>query len=269
MLDETTQLCFSLEVAQGFRLSRLAAPGIACEVRPGQFVELRVSTQVSPFLRLPLSICAADREQGTVDLLYEERGPKTQALAALPPGSHLECLGPLGNGFVLPGTGRRSLLVGGGIGIPPLLFLADELQRHDRSQTVLLAGARSRSRHLPDSLLGRAAGTVLRATDDGSLGHPGPVTDLMEQDLDRGGHAVVYTCGPHAMMAAVAASCLRREVPCQASLEAYMACGYGVCVGCVVEVAPDAGDAASPFGRYRRVCVDGPVFDSRRVLWGV
>jgi dihydroorotate dehydrogenase electron transfer subunit len=264
MLDEMARLCFSLEVAQGFRLSRLAAPRIASEARPGQFVELRVSDHGSPLLRLPLSIGAADPEQGTVDLLYEERGAKTRILAALAAGSPLACLGPLGKGFVLPEPGRRGLLVGGGIGLPPLLFLAEELRR-SRCPCTVLAGARTRARHLPDALLARAAGAVVRATDDGGLGHAGPVTDLLERELEQDDEPVVYACGPHPMLAAVAGVCHRRQVGCQVSLEAYMACGYGVCVGCVVEVVTQEG--ASPYSRYRRVCLDGPVFDSRQVRW--
>jgi dihydroorotate dehydrogenase electron transfer subunit len=267
MLDETAHLCFSLEVARGFCLTRLAAPRTACEVKPGQFVELRVGSGPAPLLRLPLSVAGVDRARGTIDLLFEERGPKTRALRRLSPGDRVECLGPLGHGFVLPAKGTRVLLVGGGIGIPPLLFLGDAIRHGGVGPACLLAGARSRDRHLPDALLASAGLEVRRATDDGSLGHRGPVTELLEQGLEQDGRAAVYSCGPHAMLAAVAATCHRREVACQVSLEAYMACGIGVCVGCVVEMAPDYGVPETPYRRYRRVCVDGPVFDSRRVRW--
>jgi dihydroorotate dehydrogenase electron transfer subunit len=158
------------------------------------------------------------------------------------------------------------VLVGGGIGVPPLLFLGSEL-RGRNIPVSLLVGARTASRHLPDDMLEGAAHEVATATDDGSGGHRGFVTDLLEFTLDEHGDCAVYTCGPGAMMAAVAAICRERAVTCQASLEEYMACGFGVCVGCVVEMAPGDGEVVSPYERYRRICVDGPVFDALRVRW--
>ena len=266
MRDESAFLLFNIEVAQDVFLVRLHAPHIAAQVVPGQFVEVRVSEGVSPFLRLPLSVCQRDCEAGTIDLIYEDVGPKSGALRQLEPGFSTACLGPLGRGFQDPAADRRAVLVGGGVGVPPLLFLGENLQQAG-GEVALLVGARTAAKHLPDALLNPAAPRVEKATDDGSLGHGGPVTDLLQRELERGRDCAVFTCGPHAMMGAVAALCRQVRVPCQASLEEYMACGFGVCVGCVVEVVLE--DEVSPDARYSRVCVDGPVFDAHLVRWEV
>jgi dihydroorotate dehydrogenase electron transfer subunit len=264
MLDERVRLLKKEEVARDFFLARFRAPEIAAEAIPGQFVEIRVNAGEIPFLRLPLSICAVDREVGSIDLLFEAVGAKTEALKRMEIGNETACLGPLGRGFQVPPLGRTGLLVGGGIGIPPLLFWGEVL-RAQGYRTILLAGARTADKHLPDSLLMADSQKVRRATDDGSMGHSGLVTDLLTEELEGEDEYAVFTCGPHGMMAAVAALCAACGVACQVSLEEYMACGIGICVGCVVEVIPEEGE--SDYGRYRRVCVDGPVFDARQVRW--
>jgi NAD(P)H-flavin reductase len=150
-------------------------------------------------------------------------------------------LGPLGRGFQPPPAGARALLVGGGIGIAPLAILQDQL-----GQATTLLGFRD-ARHAAGAEL--LAGPLL-ATDDGSLGHHGLVTELLAAELESDGHAVVYACGPPPMLEAVRAMCADADVPCQLALEAGMACGFGACFGCAV---PRSG------GGYLRVCVDGPV----------
>ena len=266
MLDERVRLLTKEEVARDFFLMRFKASGIASGAIPGQFVEIQVSEGETPFLRLPLSICAVDREAGSIDLLFEAVGPKTEALKRMGIGTEAACLGPLGRGFRPPPFGRTGLLVGGGIGIPPLLFWGEVL-RAQGYRTILLAGARTADKHLSDSLLMADAQKVRRATDDGSMGHAGLVTDLLAEELKGEDEYAVFTCGPHGMMAAVAALCAECGVACQASLEEYMACGIGICVGCVVEVIHEEGKGGSDYERYRRVCVDGPVFDARQVRW--
>ena len=149
--------------------------------------------------------------------------------------------------------------------MPPMLYWGLEL-RQGEHQTALLVGARTADKHLPSELLAPAADAVRLATDDGSLGHAGLVTDLLQNELVEKGSCAVYCCGPHAMMQAVAAICLEAQVPCQVSLEEYMACGIGICVGCAVELVTAKGD--TDYGRYARVCVDGPAFDARQIKWG-
>ena len=255
----------TVEVAEGFFQTRLQVPAAALRVLPGQFLQLRPrrDDMLSPYLRIPMSVAGVDEAESTMDVLYDRVGQKTRALSRLPAGERVGFLGPLGNHF--PAPEGEAVLVGGGIGLPPLLFLGRRLVAEGRS-VLLLAGARSAARHLPDDLLRPAAPGFLRATDDGSLGHHGLVTDLLSRILDHARPGItVYTCGPHTMMAAVARLCAERGVPCHASLEEYMACGFGVCVGCVVARVEEAHDDL--YHRYSRICVDGPVYDARTIEW--
>ena len=264
MIDEQARLLSNREVAADFYLARLNAPYIAAQIEPGQFVNIEVSAGIAPLLRVPLSVSGVDREAGMIEVLYEEVGPKTRALSQLGPDAILPTLGPLGKGFVPPPEGTRVALVGGGIGVPPLLYWGLEL-RQRAHQTALLVGARTAGKHLPSELLAPAADIVRLATDDGSLGHAGLVTDLLQHELDEKEPCAVYCCGPRGMMQAVAAMCLEAQVPCQVSLEEYMACGIGICVGCAVELETAKGD--TDYGRYARICVDGPAFDARQIKW--
>jgi dihydroorotate dehydrogenase electron transfer subunit len=216
---------------------------------PGQFAMLAAvqrwggGEDERPFL--PRAFSVARYADGEAHYLIEDVGPGTKRLCELTPGEPLWALGPLGRGFTAPSQGRRALLVGGGVGIAPLAILQDTL---DAQATVLL-GFRDRE---------RAAGAALLddpqvATDDGSVGHHGFVTDLLAAELHRDPHAVVYACGPAPMLEGVRALCERGAVPAQLALEAGMACGFGACYGCVV---PRRG------GGYLRVCIDGPVIDA-------
>ena len=265
MLDEKTTVLDNRPVAAGFYQLRLAAPRIAAQAEPGQFASLRVNEQAVPLLRIPLSFSAVDPQGGTIELLYEARGPKSRLLSQVQARQTLSCLGPLGRGFVPPAPGQRVVLVGGGIGLPPLLYLGASLRQQGHAGVVLLAGARTAAKHLPLAGLQAAVPQVGLATDDGSVGHHGLVTELLARELAAAPGAMVCACGPHGMMAAVAGLCRRQGVACQVSLEEYMACGFGVCVGCVVEAADEGGEG--PYARYRRVCVDGPVFDALQVRW--
>lgn len=272
-VDVTSKVVATTEVAEAFYQTRLRVPtreqAPVLTVEPGQFVQLqpRPPEGVYPYLRIPLSVSAVDEAGGIVDVLYEVVGPKTGALRRIAVGEDVGFLGPFGNGFPTPSTGATPILVGGGIGVPPLIYFGTVLRAAGTTPPILVVGARSKSKHLPDGLLDSASHDVRRATDDGSLGHAGLVTDLLQDAFGEGHQApVVYTCGPHAMMAAVARLCADHKVPCFASLEEYMACGIGVCVGCVVERA-NGTSKSSPYDHYARVCVDGPIFDSRQIAW--
>ena len=207
-------------------------------------------------------VCDVNPDAGYIDVLYPA-GPKTQALCKQPIGEELSCLGPLGHPFTHPDKGTDCVLVGGGIGVPPMIFLGRRLMR-EGFDVALLIGARSAAKHLSDELLEGTALRIGRATDDGSLGHCGLVTDLLRQELESAGSKVVYTCGPHAMIEAVA-DVSREFAACQVSLEEYMACGIGICVGCVVRV--ENAEGKTEYGDYKRICVDGPVFDAREICW--
>ncbi|MSS72366.1 MAG: dihydroorotate dehydrogenase electron transfer subunit [Candidatus Latescibacteria bacterium] len=257
MIQETGRILSHEAVAEGIHLLRIEVPRIAASIRPAQFVNVRVAPAWDPFLRRPFSALRRDRAAGWVDLLYEVVGPGTLALSRLRAGDGLEALGPLGQPYV-PEAGRV-VLVGGGVGIVPLAFWAAE---EPRSDAVLLFGAARRGR-LPDLRRLIPAGLPVEvATDDGSVGHRGFVTDLMARHLAPG-DCQVFCCGPTPMMKAAAGIAARFGVSCHVSLENHMACGFGACVGCVVEHPAEA----DPYRRYRRVCVEGPVFDASQIAW--
>lgn len=259
MIQESGRILLHEAVAEGIHLLRVEVPRIASSIRPAQFVNVRVTPAQDPFLRRPFSALRRDRAGGWIDLLYEVVGPGTSAMSRLRPGDGLEALGPLGQAYA-PEAGRV-VLVAGGVGIVPLAFWAEEAPLR-RGDAVLLFGA-ARQGRLPD--LRRLVPPDLAvevATDDGSVGHRGFVTDLMERHLAPGG-CQVFCCGPTPMMKAAAGIAARFGVPCRVSLENHMACGFGACVGCVVEHPAEA----DPYRRYRRVCVEGPVFDASQIAW--
>ncbi len=217
--------------------------------RAGQFAMLAASTDWGggederPFLARALSI--ARSQEGQLLFLLEDVGPGTARLCALTEGESLWSVGPLGEGFSDPPQGRRALLVGGGVGIAPLAILQDQLP----GPAAALLGFRGAAHAAGAALL---AGARV-ATDDGSVGHHGLVTQLLEDELAEDPEAVVYACGPARMLESVRALCELAGTPAQLALEAPMACGFGACHGCVV---PRRG------GGYLRVCVDGPVIDA-------
>jgi dihydroorotate dehydrogenase electron transfer subunit len=197
---------------------------------------------------LPRALSFADWEDGEASFLLEQVGPGTRRLCELNPGDRLWMLGPLGTSFTAPEQDRRPLLVGGGIGIAPLIFW----QRVLGDGATALLGFR-------DGPCARAA-TLIRdpqlVTDDGSQGRRGLVSDLLGEALDLNDSAMVYACGPPAMLEAVRSLCAERSVPAELALEAGMACGFGACYGCVVPRRDDG---------YLRVCLDGPVLDANEL----
>ncbi|MEJ7798052.1 MAG: hypothetical protein WKF42_06100 [Solirubrobacteraceae bacterium] len=232
---------------------------------PGQFYMLAAAERWGagaderPFVPRALSFLSAaatpfGAQARQLRFMLEDVGPGTRRLCALRAHDELWLTGPLGNGFELPQEGRRAILAGGGVGIPPLAALSCVLAAADVSASAVL-GFRDARHAAGARLLGASVGCAL-ATDDGSVGHHGLVTELLGGELDDDDHAVVYSCGPPAMLEAVRAACQARGVPAQLALEAGMACGFGACFGCVVAVRD---------GGYVRVCVDGPVLDAARL----
>jgi len=225
--------------------------------RPGQFAMLAAAESWGggagerPFLPRAFSVLRA--RPGELEFLLEDVGPGTHRLAELDVGDWLWVLSPLGIGFAEPAeelAGRRALLVGGGVGIAPLAILQDELTASGAHATALLG--------FRDGI--HAAGAALLrdariATNDGSFGHEGLVTDLLIAELDADDHAVVYACGPPPMLEAIRIVCAERDIPAQLALESGMACGYGACFGCVVPTKDG----------YIRLCVDGPVIDADQI----
>jgi dihydroorotate dehydrogenase electron transfer subunit len=233
-----------------YRVLRVVDEGPA--PAPGQFAMLAAverwggGEDERPHLARAFSI--ARHRDGEAHYLLEDVGPGTRRLWELQAGEELWVLGPLGKGFTAPADGSRAILVGGGVGIAPLAILQDTLIASGARHTVLL-GFRDEPRLLGAGLLQDAR----IASDDGSAGHHGLVTDLLLEELDSDSRATIYACGPAGMLEGVRAIAERAQVPAQLALEAGMACGFGACYGCVV---PRRG------GGYLRVCVDGPVIDA-------
>jgi dihydroorotate dehydrogenase electron transfer subunit len=216
---------------------------------PGQFAMLAAAERWGggaderPFLPRAFSV-ARRHADGTLDFLLEDVGPGTERLAELGEGDDLWLLGPLGRGFAAPRQGRRPILVGGGVGIAPLAIWQDALG----AAALALLGFRDAD-HAHGAELLRGARV---ATDDGSVGHRGLVTELLAAELGCDARAEVYACGPPPMLEAVRALCAEHDVPAQLALESGMACGFGACFGCVVPTREG----------YVRLCVDGPVLDA-------
>ncbi|MDD3312122.1 dihydroorotate dehydrogenase electron transfer subunit [Pseudodesulfovibrio sp.] len=239
-------------LAEDVRELVFESPAMADEARPGQFVNLYCRHQ-GQLLPRPISICEIDRAGGRLHLVYACRGKGTREFADYRPGERVEVMGPLGNGFSLDAAGPENLVIGGGVGTPPLLELCKRLT----GRTTIAVSFRS-APYLIDRL--ERCGEVLVATRDGSAGVRGNAMKIVE---DRGLTGNIFACGPTPMLAAVQAYAARRDLPAQLSLEERMGCGFGCCVGCVTKVR----DASEAGFSYRKVCKDGPVFAAGEVIF--
>ena len=259
------------EVAERtFRL-RLRAERIARTARAGQFVMLQVHKGTDPLLKRPFSFYRIVPGDGLIEILYRVVGRGTWCLSQCPPGTQLNMVGPLGNGFALPHPDDRTIvLIAGGIGIAPLNELMVQIaSNHPRSSgnaVHLFYGARTAAELVP-TLPYESMGTIVHcSTDDGSFGYRGYVTQLFElmtgRDVPR--PALLYACGPLVMLHQVARWSLAQNVPSQLSLESLMACGIGACLGCALP-APHPDDPMSD--NYLHVCKDGPIFKAGSIAW--
>lgn len=280
---EDAQVLGQQRFADGQHVIRLHSPRCAAAARPGSFVHLTCSPDIP--MRRPLSIMRANPREGWIDILYKTGGRGLTALAERRAGETLSSLGPIGNGFTPQPARPRTVLVGGGVGIPPMVFLAEMLaaDRDAGWRPLALFGSES-----PFPFVARPSTLLVPGMPDGVIacmplldgwGVPsrlaslagfagcfdGFVTQLAEAwlaTLDAAALAEValFACGPMPMLAATAAVARRYGVPCQVSLEEYMACAVGGCAGCTVLVQTPDGPA------MKRVCVDGPVFDAESVF---
>ncbi|MET0496755.1 MAG: dihydroorotate dehydrogenase electron transfer subunit [Steroidobacteraceae bacterium] len=260
---------------------RLEAPKCAAAATPGSFVHLTCDESLP--MRRPLSIMRADAARGSIDVLYKVVGPGLALLANKVAGNRVSTLGPIGKGFVPHAERPRTLLVGGGVGIPPMVFLAERLREQADWKPLVLMGS-----EVPFPFRARPSTILVPGAPEGVIacmplleewgvpsrlaslaGYPGCyegyVTDLAAAwltslDPSALGEVEMFACGPTVMLKAAAAVARRFGIPCQVSLEEFMACAVGGCAGCAVRVETPEGPA------MKRVCVDGPVFDSRAVF---
>jgi dihydroorotate dehydrogenase electron transfer subunit len=248
----------------------VVAPEIGERAKPGQFVNIKCGDNRASILRRPFSVYRVHKRGGwapTVEVVFDIRGPGTRYLSQLRGHDNVELIGPLGRGFSLPSRRAHCLLVGGGVGAAPLFFLADALRSAGHRVDFIL-GARSAALLLNSIDVRRLASVYKITTEDGSQGEIGRVTDVMPAMLERCNSEVVYTCGPHPMLAAVSRTCVDAEVPVQVAVEELMACGWGVCMTCVMPVrtSTERGGGEGEV-RYARSCSEGPIFNGARVVW--
>lgn len=260
---------------------RLHAPACATLARAGQFAHLSCDRALA--MRRPLSIMRVDADSGWVDFLYKTVGEGTRLLSRRKPGETVSLLGPIGQPFIPNPERPRSLLLGGGVGMPPMIFLAEHLNQNPGFKPLVLLGS-----EVPFPFQHQPSRIMLPGVPDGIIGsmplledwgipsrlasmqgypgcYEGYITDLARSWLDalsddQLGQVEIFSCGPHPMLEAVAALARDYDLPCQVSLEEFMACAVGGCAGCVVKVDTDTGPV------MKRVCVDGPVFDAYTVF---
>ncbi|HTZ11679.1 MAG TPA: dihydroorotate dehydrogenase electron transfer subunit [Candidatus Margulisiibacteriota bacterium] len=237
----------------------LSAPEIARRAEPGQFINVKVASGASLLLRRPFSINSVLGDK--IKIIYQVLGEGTKLLSEKKRGGYLDIIGPLGSGFEYK-LRQPFLLVAGGMGVAPLTFLAQSAanigNKKSNAEGTVLIGAKTASQLLCEKEFRKLGFDVKIATDDGSRGFKGRVTELLKGVLSLGcRYTALYSCGPHPMLKEVAFIAKRHKIPAEVSLEEHMACGIGACLGCVV---------ATRFG-LKRVCKEGPVFKAQDVIW--
>lgn len=247
------------EVAPGHYLLYLECPEVAEAAEPGQFVHLRVGDGTDPLLRRPFSVMLTEPPRAELQVLVRTVGRGTEIMASHQEGISYDLLGPLGRGWRLPAADENVLLVAGGVGMAPLMFLADRLRGTvDLPYVRALFGGANDDALVCWTEFAARCEEFTAVTEDGSAGETGLVTEVLEREIARYRPDRVYACGPDGMLSAVASICASADLPCQVSMEQWMGCGVGACLGCAV---PASG------GSYVRVCSEGPVFDSGEIDW--
>lgn len=246
-----------------FKLT-LLSPYISSHGQPGQFVQVRVANGYDPLLRRPISLHRISQEHKTFELLYEVIGQGTEILSKITVGSELDVLGPLGRGFAIDQGKAVHILVGGGMGVAPLLALASFVaSRESPVALYVLIGGKTKAYVIGEKEFRAVTDQVLVSTDDGSYGKKGLISDLLLDFLDNQlttnnlQLTTIYCCGPKAMLKAVGELAWQKKIDCQVSMEERMACGIGTCLGCVIKTK----------NGYKKVCDEGPVFNSQEVIW--
>ncbi len=253
---ESAILLTQVEIAPGIYDMVLSAPQIAAQAQAGQFVAV-YSNDASRLLPRPISLCGFDAREGTIRMVYRIAGAGTEEFSKMRTAQTLRVMGPLGNGFSY--DGGSALIVGGGIGLPPMLGFARQIRaKHPDAEITIVLGYRDAQTFLLDEF--EAVGDVAVATEDGSVGTPGNVLDAirlygLEADT-------IYACGPKPMLRALKDHALSHGMACYISMEERMACGIGACLACVCPTMEPDGHSHV---HNARVCADGPVFDAREV----
>jgi len=303
MNQQPLKVLSNRKITDGHYILELESSDISLQARPGQFVQIIADDSYEPFLPRPFSFL--DVGKGRFRILYQVIGKGTELLAARKKGESLKVIGPLGNGFSYDSE-RETVLVGGGVGIPPLYHLAMYIKKEtrgkrdkgqgtgDRGQGTgdkgqgtrkiqVFLGGRSKDLLHCENDFKRIGAAVSISTDDGSKGHKGLVTDILDRYLSSLPTSnfqlspALYSCGPTAMLKAVTQVAQKHNLPCQVSIEECMPCGFGACLGCAVKVRAQGGEGgmgnreegqADVDGyRYAIGCTEGPVFEGDKIIW--
>lgn len=270
MNQQTAKVLWNKQVGPSYFRLGLSTDKSYLDAIPGQFVTLKIENGYDPLLRRPFSIhrliprvIAGDNKdvQG-IEVLFKVVGRSTRQLSELKTEDPISILGPLGQGFAVQESHKDVILAAGGIGIAPLLFLAESLVEKGVDPSccrVFIGGGTAGDLLCTDDFISLDMDTKT-STDDGSSGHKGLVTDLLEKAVDEKKPDVMFACGPHLMLEAVAGIANNRDIESQLSLETIMVCGIGACLGCAIKVEDNSD-------KYGHVCINGPVFDSKSVFF--
>lgn len=246
-IQNTCRIISNFSVNGTYRKLVLDAPSLARAVRPGQFIQIRVSGGFEPLFRRPFSVFRA--QHGRVEIFYDVVGSGTKILSLKKKGEALDVLGPLGRPFHMPGKDIEQIVfVAGGIGVAPFMIFSDVIRKH-KAQKILLYGGRTKAHTFSLADFKKNGVKTFIATDDGSVGVRGRVSELFGR-IENSPSTMIYTCGPRPMMAAVQKFTREHDLQGEASMEEVMACGLGACLGC--SIPTEKG--------YKTVCHDGPVF---------
>ncbi len=241
-------------IARNIYSFTISCPEVAQIAVPGQFVHIRIGSFT---LRRPISICGIDPVRGTLRIVFEIRGEGTSEIANLNKGDAIDMLAPLGHGFTVNPDFKKVILIGGGIGTPPMLPLAKAYGE----KAVAISGFRNASAVILQEDFAAAGAETILCTDDGSAGIHGFVTQPLEELVKNGGVDAVFACGPTPMLKRITEICKENSVYCEISLEERMACGIGACLGCACKTKRNDEEY------FAHVCKDGPVFKAEEVLW--
>lgn len=265
IIQERVEVVSNTPVGNGYFRIRVSCHDQYRKAAPGQFVMVRLGDQIDPLLPRPFSIHRLIKKDGAasgIELLYKVVGKGTHALSLRQPGDHLGLTGPLGKGFTIPGNVGQIKIVAGGIGVAPMIFLAESLkeQTRDPADVQVFLGGRSKADLLCLEEFSTLGVPVHTTTDDGSSGDHCLVTDPLDDAMTDNENKpdIIYACGPLEMLACVAGIADKHRVSCQVSIETMMACGMGACLGCAV-VRRNQTDT------YLHACLDGPVFDTKAI----
>ncbi|NMA82551.1 MAG: dihydroorotate dehydrogenase electron transfer subunit [Epulopiscium sp.] len=253
---QKAQIIKNRKIAKNVYEMDLQVGDMVREVEPGQFINLYCRSEAR-LLPRPISVCETDKKQGIIKIVYGVLGKGTKEFSTYEAGETIEILGPLGSGYQISQEAGHSILVGGGLGVPPLVELAQQLE----GTIEVYLGFRTEPFLIQE--FQKYTDQVYIATDDGSYGKKGTVLDLLKENAPFSKNTTIYSCGPRPMLKNVALWAGDQGLPIQVSLEERMACGVGACVGCVCKIQNQDTEE----WEYRRVCKDGPVFNGGEVVW--